>query len=59
MKAGEKNKKRRISGKYENASSVCYSNSPELRPEYKDEDITKEDATSPEPKKKIPSNDSK
>lgn len=43
MKAGKKDKKRRVSAKGKNASPVCYSNSSELRPEYKD-DEKKEDA---------------
>jgi hypothetical protein len=44
MKPGKRDKKANISDQKENASSVCYSNSPELRPEYRDDG-----STNPEP----------
>lgn len=37
MKRAQKGKKAIIPDQKENASSVCYSNSPEIRPEYQDE----------------------
>lgn len=58
MKAGKKEVNRRIYSKSKYASPVCYSNSPEVRPEYINEDVTDKDDINIEPKEKMPSEQS-